>query len=197
MLLSESLSEMQDVLGASNPDVQKALAGKTPDERAKEVIDGTKIEDVVVRKQLFEGGKAAVEASTDPLIVMMREVEPDAAAIHNRDEDEVQAVLRGSGANVGKALFAQKGLSVPPDATFTLRLSYGAIAGYKLNGKNVPWFTTMGGAYEHAAKRRRQASVSRCPRAGSSTSLRSTLENAVRHGLHARPHRRQLRQPGH
>ncbi len=151
-LLAESLSEMQDVLGASNPDVQKALAGKTPEERAKEVIAGTKIDDVAVRKQLFEGGKAAVDASTDPLIVMMREVEPDAAAIHSRDEDEVQAVLRSSGANVGKALFAQKGLSVPPDATFTLRLSYGTIAGYKLNGKKVPWFTTMGGAYEHAAQ---------------------------------------------
>ena len=73
-------------------------------------------------------------------------------AIHNQDEDQVQSVLRGSGANIGKALFAQKGLSVPPDATFTLRLSYGTIEGYKLNGKNVPWFTTMGGAYEHAAK---------------------------------------------
>jgi hypothetical protein len=152
LLLGESLAEMQDVLGADNPDVQKALAGKTPDERAKEVIAGTKLEDVAVRKQLYEGGAAAVNASTDPLIVMMREVEPAAAAIHNRDEDQVQSVLRQSGGDIGKALFAQKGLSVPPDATFTLRLSYGAVEGYELNGKNVPWFTTMGGAYEHAAQ---------------------------------------------
>ncbi len=82
----------------------------------------------------------------------MRDIEPDAAAIHEQDEDQVQAVLRTSGAQVGKALFAQKGLSVPPDATFTLRLSYGPVKGYKLNGKDVPWFTTMGGAYEHAAE---------------------------------------------
>ena len=149
--LAESLSEMRDVLGADNPDVQKALAGKTPDQRAKEVIEGTKLEDVSLRKQLYEGGETAVNASTDPLIVMMREIEPDAEAIHQRDEDQVQSILRQSGAQIGKALFAQKGLSVPPDATFTLRLSYGPVEGYKLNGNDVPWFTTMGGAYKHAA----------------------------------------------
>jgi len=152
VLLTESLTEMRDELGADNSDVQKALAGKSPEDRAKELIDGTKLDDVAVRKQLYEGGMAAVEASTDPLIVLMRQIEPDAEAIHARDEDEVQSVLRQNGAKIGKALFAQKGLSVPPDATFTLRLSYGPIEGYKLNGKNVPWFTTMGGAYEHAAK---------------------------------------------
>jgi hypothetical protein len=149
--LTESLTEMRDALGADNPDVQKALAGKTPEERAKEVIQGTKLEDVAVRKQLYQGGAEAVNASTDPLIVMMREIEPAAEAIHERDEDQVQAVLRQQGGNIGKALFAEKGLTVPPDATFTLRLSYGPVMGYKLNGKDVPWFTTMGGAYDHAA----------------------------------------------
>ncbi len=67
VLLTESLGEMRDELGAGNPDVQKALAGKSPDERAKELIQGTKLEDVAVRKQLYQGGAAAVEASTDPL----------------------------------------------------------------------------------------------------------------------------------
>jgi len=129
-----------------------ALAGKSPAERAKELVAGTNLDDVAVRKQLYEGGKAAVEASTDPLIVLMREIEPTAGALHQRDEDEVRSVLRRGGGDIGKALFAKDGFNVPPDATFTLRLSYGAIEGYKLNGKNVPWFTTMGGAYEHAAK---------------------------------------------
>ncbi len=152
VLLAESLGEMRDELGADNPDVVKTLAGKTPDDRAKELIEGTKLDDVAVRKQLYEGGEAAVNASTDPMIVMLREIEPDADAIHERDENQVQAVLRQSGGQVGKALFAQKGLSVPPDATFTLRLSYGPVEGYKLDGKSVPWFTTMGGAYEHAAE---------------------------------------------
>ncbi len=150
--LAESLAEMQEHLGAGNDVVKMALAGKSPDERAQELIAGTKLDDVAVRKQLYEGGKAAVDASTDPLIVLMREVEPSASALHQRDEDEVQSVLRRGGGDIGKALFARDGFNVPPDATFTLRLSYGAIEGYQLNGKNVPWFTTMGGAYEHAAK---------------------------------------------
>ena len=93
-----------------------------------------------------------MDASNDPLIVLMRQIEPTASALHQRDEDEVQSVLRRNGGNIGKALFAKGGFSVPPDATFTLRLSYGAIKGYELNGQHVPWFTTMGGAYEHAAK---------------------------------------------
>jgi hypothetical protein len=149
--LTESLMEMRDGLGAGNPDVVKALAGKTPEERAKEVIEGTKIDDVAVRKQLYEGGAAAVNASTDPLIVMIRDLEPAASAIHEKDEDQVQSVFRQSGGQIGKALFAQKGLSVPPDATFTLRLSYGPVEGYKKDLKEVPWFTTLGGTYEHAA----------------------------------------------
>jgi len=150
--LAESLAEMQEHLGANNDVVKMALAGKSPDERAKELIAGTKLDDVAVRKQLYEGGKAAVDASTDPLIVLMRQIEPQAIALHERDEDEVQSVLRLGGTQIGKALFAKDGFNVPPDATFTLRLSYGAVEGYKLNGKNVPWFTTMGGAYEHAAQ---------------------------------------------
>ena len=150
--LAESLAEMQQQLGANNEVVKMALAGKSPDERAQELIAGTKLDDVAVRKQLYEGGKAAVDASTDPLIVLMRQIEPTASALHQRDEDEVQSVLRRNGGDIGKALFAKDGFNVPPDATFTLRLSYGAVEGYKLNGKNVPWFTTMGGAYEHAAK---------------------------------------------
>jgi hypothetical protein len=150
--LAESLAEMQEQLGANNDVVKMALAGKSPEERAKELIAGTKLDEVAFRKQLYEGGKAAVNASTDPLIVLMREVEPTASALHQRDEDEVQSVLRRNGGDIGKALFARDGFNVPPDATFTLRLSYGAVEGYKLNGQNIPWFTTMGGAYEHAAQ---------------------------------------------
>ncbi len=150
--LAESLAEMQERLGANNDVVKTALAGKSPGERAKELIAGTKLDEVSVRKQLYEGGKAAVDASNDPLIVLMRQVEPAALALHQQDEDEVQSVLRRSGGDIGKALFAKDGFNVPPDATFTLRLSYGAVAGYKLNGKNIPWFTTMGGAYEHATQ---------------------------------------------
>ena len=67
--LAESLAEMHSVLGADNAEVQKALDGKSPDARAQELIAGTKLDQVAVRKQLYEGGQAAVDASTDPLIV--------------------------------------------------------------------------------------------------------------------------------
>jgi hypothetical protein len=150
--LAESLAEMSDVLGADNQAVKTALAGKSPQERAREVIAGTKLDDVAFRKQLYDGGKAAVDASGDPMIVLMRSVDPAARAVRQTNEDEVESVLRKNAGNIAKARFAQGGFSVPPDATFTLRLSYGAVKGYKLNGKDVPWFTTMGGAYEHAAE---------------------------------------------
>jgi hypothetical protein len=148
--LAGSLAEMQNVLGADNEAVKAALAGKSPEERAKEVIDGTQLQDVAVRKQLYEGGKAAVDASNDPLIVMMRTMDPYSRAVRQRYDDEVDPVLRKNAGNIAKLWFAQGGLSVPPDATFTLRLSYGAIKGYDLNGKHVPWHTTMGGAFDHA-----------------------------------------------
>ena len=151
MLLTESLTEFQQVLGPDNETLKKALNGKSPEERAKEVINGTKLADVAVRKELYEGGQKAVDASTDPLIVMMRTVEPDAISVHMRNEDEVESVLRRNAGTIAKIHFAQGGFSVPPDATFTLRLSYGAVKGYEQNGKQVPWFTTMGGAFDHAA----------------------------------------------
>jgi hypothetical protein len=142
---------MQAALGANNEAVKVALAGKSPEERAKELVNGTQLQDVAFRKQLYEGGKAAVDASTDPMVVMMRGVDPYARAVRKRYDDDVDSVLRKNAGDIAKIRFAQGGLGVPPDATFTLRLSYGAIKGYQLKGQQVPWYTTLGGAYEHAA----------------------------------------------
>lgn len=151
VLLADSLAEMRDALGKDNPDVQKILNGKTPSDAAKDMIAGTKLDDVAVRKQLYEGGQAAVAASTDPLIVAMRAIEPDALALRKEFDDNIDSVVRLNGTLIAKARFAQSGFSQPPDATFTLRLSYGTVKGYKENGKDIPYFTIMGGAYEHAA----------------------------------------------
>jgi hypothetical protein len=147
-----SLFQMYEALGAGDPAVKTALNGKSAEEAAKELISGTKLEDVGVRKQLYEGGQAAIEASTDPLIVLMRNVDAQARAVRKRFDDEVDAVERRDGALVAKAQFAHSGFNQPPDATFTLRLSYGAVKGYMENGKKIPYFTTLGGAYEHAAE---------------------------------------------
>jgi hypothetical protein len=149
--LTASLGEMQDVLGKENSDVQKLLQGKTPGDAAKDLIGNTKLEDVAVRKQLYEGGEAAVEASTDPLIVAMRGIDQDARDARKEFEDKVDSIVRRDGTEIAKARFAQSGFSQPPDATFTLRLSYGVVKGYQDSGKAIPFDTNMGGAFEHAA----------------------------------------------
>jgi hypothetical protein len=156
VLLADALAEMQDALGKDNPDVQKVLNGKTPADAAKDIIAGTKLDDVAVRKQLYEGGEAAIYASNDSLIVAMKAVEPDARAARKQFDYKIDSVVRRDGTFIAKARFAQSGFAQPPDATFTLRLSYGAVKGYKENGKDIPYFTTMGGAYEHAAEHKNQ-----------------------------------------
>jgi hypothetical protein len=148
--LALALNEMREALGSGDAAVKASLNGKSPADAAKYLIAGTKLDDVAVRKQLYEGGKAAVDASTDPLIILMRSVEPEARAFRKRYDDEVDAVVRRDGATIAQARFAQSGFTQPPDATFTLRLSYGAVKGYEENGKKIPYFTTMGGAFQHA-----------------------------------------------
>jgi hypothetical protein len=154
--LADSLAEMQETLGKDNPDVQKVLNGKTPADAAKEIIAGTKLEDVAVRKQLYQGGEAAIESSNDPLIVALKAIEPDALAARKLFDDKIDSVVRRDGTLIARARFAQSGFDQPPDATFTLRLSYGAVKGYKENGKDIPYFTIMGGAFEHAAEHNNQ-----------------------------------------
>ncbi len=89
-----------------------------------------------------------------------------ARAVRKRNDDEVDAVERRDGALITKARFAQSGFNQPPDATFTLRLSYGAVKGYMENGKKIPYFTTLGGAYQHAAEHGSKPPYN-CRRAGS------------------------------
>lgn len=156
VLLTDALTEMQQSLGNDNSDVQKVLQGKTPAEAAKQLIMNTKLDDVAVRKQLYEGGQQAIDASQDPLITIMRAIDPDARAARKEYEDKVESVVRRDGATIAKARFAQSGFTQPPDATFTLRLSYGQVKGYEDNGKAVPFDTNIGGAYEHAAEHSNQ-----------------------------------------
>jgi hypothetical protein len=156
VLLTDSLSEMQQDLGKDNPDVQKVLQGKSPADAAKDLIGNTRLDDVSVRKQLYEGGQAAIDASTDPLIVAMRAIEPDARAARKEFDDNVDSVVRRDGTVIAKARFAQSGFTQPPDATFTLRLSYGQVKGYQENGRSIPFDTNMGGAYQHAAEHNNQ-----------------------------------------
>jgi hypothetical protein len=148
--LAVGFSQMRKALGPDDAAVEAALDGKTPEEAAQAFTAGTKLDDAAVRKQLYQGGKAAIDASTDPLIVLMRTVDAEAREVRKRFDDEVDAVVRRDGATIARARFAQTGFTQPPDATFTLRLSYGTVKGYYENGKKIPYFTTFAGAFQHA-----------------------------------------------
>ena len=149
--LAESLALMRDELGAANPTVKKALGGKSPEARAAELVDGTKLSDAAYRKQLASGGVKAIEESTDPMIVLARSVDGEARTLHKRYENEVQSNERANYAKIARVLFEIEGTKLYPDATFTLRLAYGAVKGYQENGKSVPAFTTFAGIYKLSA----------------------------------------------
>jgi len=150
--LADSLAFVRDELGADDPTVKSVLAGKSPDTRATELIGGTKLKDVAYRKQLAAGGVKAIEESTDPMIVLARSIDGEARALRKRYETEVQANERVSYAKVSRALFDVEGTKLYPDATFTLRLSYGAVKGYEENGKQVAPFTNFAGLYKRSAE---------------------------------------------
>ena len=126
------------------------MNGKTPEARAEELIEGTKLADVAFGKSCARRSKA-IEASTDPMIVLARMIDPKAREAAQRYESEVSAVERANYAKIARAPFDTEGTKLYPDATFTLRLSYGAVKGYTENGKKVTPFTTLGGLYERSA----------------------------------------------
>jgi hypothetical protein len=152
MKLADSLAFMRDELGADNPEVKKALDGKSPEARAAELIEGTKLKDVNYRKQLASGGVKAIDESADPMIVLARSIDEQARALRKRYESEVQSSERASYAKIARALFDTEGTKLYPDATFTLRLSYGAVKGYQENGHQVAPFTTIAGLYKRAGE---------------------------------------------
>jgi len=137
-------------MGADDPFVKTVLHGKTPNEAAAELVEGTKLENPEVRKKLMEGGETAVKASTDPMIVLARNLDPMRRAFAKWREDNVISVEQRAGEQLGKARFAVYGKNTYPDATFTLRLSYGQVKGYPMNGTEAPYKTTLYGLYDRA-----------------------------------------------
>jgi hypothetical protein len=148
--LADSLGFMVELLGADHALVKQVLDGKSPEARANEIITGTKLKDPAYRKQVAAGGRKAIEESTDPMIVVARTIDAKAREVRKRYESEVVGVERANYAKIARALFDTEGTKLYPDATFTLRLSYGAVRGYTENGKKVAPFTTLGGLYARA-----------------------------------------------
>ena len=151
--LTDSLKDMVATLGPDDPFVAKVLGGKTPEQLANDLITGSELDKVDARKKLYEGGKAGIDSSTDPAILLMKALDADARAVHQQIEEQVTSVEQRAGTQIAKIMFAEKGFTEPPDATGTLRLSYGVVKGYVEDGRKIPYFTTFAGAFQHAAKR--------------------------------------------
>jgi hypothetical protein len=147
-LLADGLQESLDELGANDPFIKTVLNGRAPADVAKELITGTKLGDPAFRQALVEGSEAAVAAANDPMIAVARKVDPLNRELKKWYEDNVESVEAAAGEKIGKARFAAYGKSAYPDATFTLRLSYGAVKGYAMNGTKAPAKTTFYGLYD-------------------------------------------------
>ncbi|MDB4995091.1 MAG: Peptidase [Myxococcaceae bacterium] len=149
-LMTTWLERIVRDLGPNDPVVKKILAGRTPARAARETIALSKLSDVYTRKKLLDGGKAAILESQDPAIHVILALDPEARAIRKRYDDEIEGPMRAAGQKIAEAVFAVHGASVPPDATFTLRLSVGVVQGYSEGGKSIPWATSFGGLKSHA-----------------------------------------------
>ncbi|HXA35840.1 MAG TPA: S46 family peptidase [Steroidobacteraceae bacterium] len=147
------LTKVREYLGTSDPDVRRLLGNQSPEEVASTLVAGTKLGDSALRTQLLDGRASAIEAYHDPLIDFARALDVPARAVRADYENSVKAVKTKNASLIAKARFALEGKGTYPDATFTLRLSYGAVAGYQDNGHSVAPATNFAGAYAHATGR--------------------------------------------
>jgi hypothetical protein len=149
--LTDSLTDFASQFGANDALVQKVLAGKSPHARAVELVSGTKLKDVAVRKDLYAKGAAALQAADDPMLDLARMI--DAPAREARKiYDAQEEIKKQAYSEIAKARFAIEGTSSYPDATFTLRLSYGTVRGYEQDGKQIPAFTDFAGLYQRSTE---------------------------------------------
>jgi hypothetical protein len=149
-MLEGALQLSLEELGANDPFMKAVLGARTPAEVAKDAVQGTKLADPALRKSLVDGGEAAVQASSDPMIVLARTIDPFDRQRIKAFEEKVESIETPAGEKIGQARFAVYGKSLYPDATFTLRLAYGAVKGYPMNGTQAPPLTTFYGLYDRA-----------------------------------------------
>ncbi len=146
------LGKLREELGADDATVKALLGKDSPQQVAARVVDGSKLADPAERLRLWKGGRAMIAASKDPLIALVQKLDPAARKIRKTWDDDVEGATRAAHEKIARARFALQGRTSYPDATFTLRLSYGSVVGYTstATGAKVPSFTYFGGAYDRA-----------------------------------------------
>jgi hypothetical protein len=147
------LTKLREYLGTTDADVHTIMGKQSPAELAAEIVDGSKLKDASVRARLLAGGAAAIDAFQDPMLDFARRMDAPGRSVRSEYENNVKAVITKNAALIAKAKFALDGTSAYPDATFTLRLSYGAVKGYQQDGKFIAPVTNFAGAYEHETGR--------------------------------------------
>jgi hypothetical protein len=156
VLLADSIAKTLEQRGFDDPLCQSILGGKSPSDRAAELISGTELLKVENRKKIAAGGLKAIQESKDPLILLSKIINPELRRVRSitdqLDEQDKQAY-----AKIAEAKFATEGTSTYPDATFTLRLAFGRVSGYEQDGQQIPAWTSMGGAYDHEKNHEGQA----------------------------------------
>ena len=150
LTLTFSLTKLREALGPDDALVKKVLGKKSPAELATELVDGTSLASVERRNELLGGDSAAIAASTDPMILFVRNIDGDLRAVRKDYEENVDASRTKYSGQIARAMFKLYGASTYPDATFTLRISYGTVAGYRDDGKHVDPVTRIGGVFERA-----------------------------------------------
>ncbi|NHQ84534.1 S46 family peptidase [Iodobacter sp. HSC-16F04] len=148
--LAAGINEALDLLGENHPFIQATLGEKSPIVWAEAVVKKSRINEVKERVRLLEGGVKAIEASEDPLIKIALAVYPLRRELLKFKEEQVETPIKQAAEKLGQARFALYGKTLPPDATGTLRLSYGKAAAYTSNGIATPWKTTIGGLLARA-----------------------------------------------
>ena len=146
--LSFSLERMREYLGPDHPIIKAALGTSSPDQRAKALIGGSTLADPKIRVALFKGGAKAIAASTDPMIQLARAIDAEARALRKVFETQVDGPVQRGQQAIAEARFKVFGESLYPDATFTLRVSYGAVEGWSEAGEPVDPFTRLSRMYE-------------------------------------------------
>ena len=151
-MLTSGLQDFVTKLGAQDPLVVRVLAGKTPEARAKELVENCRLMDPEVRKGLAALDPKALAEKAVPMLELARIIDPEARALRKKFEDEVEGPVKQAQAGLQTVRNQAGGLNSYPDATFTLRLSYGTLSGYTEHGKQVPAWTTFGGLFARSDK---------------------------------------------
>lgn len=148
--LSYWLSKTRENLTADAPEVERLLGKESPEALAHRLVAGSTLADPKVRQALWDGGMDAIKASTDPMIRYALAIDGDARLLKQAYRDQVDAPITAAQSRIAQARFAVYGNDIYPDATFTLRISYGAVKGWTYQGQTIPPTTDFAGLYRRA-----------------------------------------------